>query len=111
MCGKPVPPGELTHLSLNSRSGHYLALCAECRTDLEEEMLHWMAARVGVGQLQSALLELPNKELVSHGDLRKVLIENGALTRKQGPLTQEELEYAVELRDGPEAREWVEKHG
>ncbi|MFJ1700422.1 hypothetical protein ACIOHC_36125 [Streptomyces sp. NPDC088252] len=106
-----MPEGELSHLALNSRSGSYLALCADCRTDLEEELLPWLAARVGVGRLLSDLLELPNKELVSHTDLRKVLIEQDGAVMKPGPMTTEQQLRAVELRDGREAREWVENGG
>lgn len=111
VCGKPVPEGELTHLSLNVRSGSYLALCVECRVDLEEELLPWLAAQVGVGRLLSDLTELPNKELVSHSDLKQVLVDHQKLELKPGPLSPEQQLVAVELRNGREAREWVEKNG
>lgn len=108
MCNRPVPEGELTHLALNTRSGSYLALCIDHRVELEEEMLLWLSARVGVGRLLSDLLELPNKELVSHTDLRNVLIAQGEGEMKPGPMTTEQQLRAVELRNGPEVRDWVE---
>ncbi|MFD4858404.1 hypothetical protein [Streptomyces atratus] len=106
-----MPEGELSHLALNSRSGSYLALCADCRITLEEELLLWLSARVGVGRLLSDLLELPNKELVSHTDLRKVLIDQDGAEMKSGPMTTEQQLRAVELRNGPDVRDWVENGG
>lgn len=111
VCGNPVPEGELTHIALNSRAGARLALCADCRTELEEEFLYWYAAQVPGERLLSDLLDYPNKGLVSHSELRRVLIEHGAGGDRPGPLTREDQLRAVELRDGPEVRRWVEKHG
>lgn len=107
ICGKDVPEGELTHVALNSRSGQYLALCTKHREALEETMEEWLSASVGFGRLLASLTQLRGGRLVSHTELREILMEHGDAVPKNGPLTDEQQVRAVLLKFGDEDADFV----
>jgi hypothetical protein len=98
VCLKPVPPGELTYVAVNTLSGHYLALCKGCRKELDGVMEEWISASEGSARLLAELTKLPNGELVSETALRELLDEVGERDAdKKGPLSATERKRAIEL--------------
>ncbi|MFE9834011.1 hypothetical protein ACFYP4_02510 [Streptomyces sp. NPDC005551] len=98
ICGADVPPGELTYLAHNSRSGAFLALCVHHRQALAETVDDWFSAEVGVGRLLASYTELPDGRLVSQTELRELLLAAGEEISKNGPLTDRQVNKAVKLK-------------
>lgn len=97
-CGKEVPQGELTHATLNSLKGPYLALCLGCRADLDREFASWAEASVGNARLVADLFKLNGGTMISKKELRRVLLEHNALEPGQvGPLSRKDEAEAVRL--------------
>lgn len=105
VCLKPVPEGELTYLALNALSGHYLALCEDCREELTTVIDEWLGASLGAARLLADLSEMPDGTLVSEHTLREALDADGVRAKsKGGPLTESERSIAVGLELARRAR-------
>lgn len=100
VCGKRVPPGELTWLALNSRTGDRPVLCEEHRRQLEVDLAPYRSASVGVAAIVGAYTELPDTRLISEAELRQILIDNEVSVPKRGPLTPDMRYRAIKYRFG-----------
>lgn len=100
VCGREVPPGELTWIALNSRTGDRLALCDEHRNLLADLLEPYLSASVGVASLVGAYTELPDTRLISEAELRQILIDNEVSVPKRGPLAPDMRYRAIKYRFG-----------
>lgn len=104
VCEKPVPAGELTYVSLNSKKGRYVLLCVEHRAEVDAYFEELTSDPVGAARLVSGLFETSSGQLISMQTMREALAAgNVRPLSKRGPMSAAERKAALRLLGAEQA--------